>query len=766
MRLTLIPGLALLLAACAPDTVPEAPAPVEAVQARKDLPNVVIVTLDTTRADYLGAWGRENAQTETIDAMAASGLRFARAYSPMPLTIPAHSTLFTGLEVYNHNVRNNGDNVLEDEFVTFAELMKAEGYDTAASVAAFVTQRQWGFAQGFDAYYDDINPPAESGRKSRNEWREERPGNEVVDDALKWLENRPGENPYFLWVHLYDAHSPYKPPDAYAENQKDLYAAELAYVDDQLQRLVDGVGDEPTLWVIAGDHGEARGAHYELTHGLFIYNATQHVPLIISGPGIEPGVVEQPVGLVDVLPTVLSTLGLEVPTDIDGKPQPGNPHPLYLESFQLTDQYGYAPHFGLVDGDLKYVATPKPELYHQLEDGGETNNLADADAASIARLQTALEALAIEPPGAGTASLDPDTLAQLAALGYIGGSSGAATDGPLDDHKDHLDTIENLQRARLEQMVGAKDKELPLLEKALALEPGLLQPRLRAARLYTMQGDKEKAAMHLEEALSYNEDSTVALENAILLYGQQGELDRVHELTVRAITLHPDQERFQEFYVATLLNMGREKEGIEYGMKKLEEHPDLYTVAAVMGNHFASTGRWPQAEALLRRAAEAPEPRKDVNRHLGAMAAATDHDDAALEHFQIELESYPQNVQARGLLSKLLNKLKRYEEQYAQLEMLVRQMPQNPDYHQGLAMTLLNMGDAEGALAAARKSLETFEGHPGLQLMVANALGKLGRKEEADAAFEEAKRFRGTWDAAHPKPEMPGAPGAPGAQSP
>jgi len=764
MRPTLIPALVLLLASCAPDTVPEAPAPEETPAVARNLPNVVMVTMDTTRADYLGAWGREDARTETLDALAASGRRYARAYSPMPLTIPAHSTLFTGLEVYKHGVRNNGDNILSEDFVTLAEHLKAEGYDTAASVAAFVTQRQWGFDQGFDAYYDDISPP-EGKPKSRNEWREERPGDEVVADAIKWLDNRTGDAPYFLWVHLYDAHSPYTPPEKYTADQKDMYAAEIAYVDDLIQELVDEVGDDPTLWVIASDHGEARGAHYELTHGLFIYNATQHVPLIISGPGVEPEVVDQPVGLVDVMPTVLHTLGLDVPTDIDGKPQPGNPHPLYLETFQLTDQFGYAPHFGLVDGDLKYVATPTPELYHQLEDGGETTNLAGVDADAIARLQAALESMAIEPPGAASGSLDPDTLAQLAALGYIGGSAASTTDGPLDDHKDHIKTIELIQRARLEQMVGDKEKELPLLQEALTLEPALLQPRTRLARLYAMSGDKEKVVQIVDEGLEYHEDTMVMLENAILLYGQIGELQKAYEVSVRAITLHPDQERFKEFYVGTLLSMGREEEGIEYGMKQLAEHPDMYALAAAMGNHLASTGRWPQAEPLLHRAAQSKDPRKDVHRHLGAMAAATEHPDAALGHFETELENHPGNVAARSLLSKLLGKLERYEEQAAQIEQLIRQAPQNPDYHQARAMTLINMGDAEGALEAARKSQERFEGHPGMQLMIANALGKLGRKDEADAAFEEAKRLRVSWEAAHPNP-APTAPTAPGGETP
>ena len=729
-------------AAAAADPAAAPTAPVRTDRAREQgLPSVVLVTMDTTRADYLGAYGRADAHTENFDALAASGRRFARAYSPVPLTIPSHSTLFTGLNPYHHGVRNNGDSVLEGELTTLAEYLWASGYDTAASVAAFVTQRQWGLNQGFEVYMDQLPEP--EGGQARNEWHLSRPGDQVVDDALSWLEGRQSDRPYFLWVHLYDAHSPYKPPGDYAEI-KDLYAAELAYQDDVLGRLIEGIGDDDTLWVVAGDHGEARGRHFELTHGLFVYNATQHVPLVIAGPGIAPEVIEQPVGLVDVTPTVLSLLGLEIPEGLDGRPQPGSPHPIYMETHQLTDQYGYAHHSGIVDGDYKLVATPRPELYSMLSDEDEQVDLAGDKPEELARLQAALAGLEVIPrERAGDSEIDPETLAQLAAMGYIGATD--APEGPLDDPKDHRDVIELLQRASLEQMLGARDKEAPLLERALELEPRLLQPRVRLSRIYMQESRPDEAAAQVEELLEYNGESSVALENAVLIYLQQGEAGRAHELAEAGVILDPESTRFREFYVITLLQQGERDEALRYGLDFLRGHPEAYAVAAVLGISLAHDGDWKQAEPLLRLAARAEEPRRDVHRYLGAMAAATHHEQEALAHFEAELENHTQNLQARALYAKLLGQLERYGGQLQQIDALIRLSPKNPDNYQARAMTLLSLGRAQDALDAAQAGLEKFEGHPGLQLMVANALKKLGRDDEALAAFELAKQYKAAW---------------------
>jgi arylsulfatase A-like enzyme len=341
----------------------------------EDLPDVVLVTLDTTRADRIGAYGYAKARTDTIDALAARGTRFNNAYSPMPLTIPAHATMMTGLLPFHHNIRANGDNVLAPSFLTLAEHLHEAGYSTAASVAAFVTTRQWGFSQGFDAYYDSM-PEGEDADK--NFWHTERPGNAVVDDALGWLAVQPGDKPVFLWVHLYDPHFPYVPKEPYTESMADRpYDAEIAFVDDQVGRLVDAFADRKVLWALVADHGEGLGEHGEMTHGLFNYNATQHVPFILAGEGISAGVQEEPVSTADVMPSILAALGLPVPDGLDGKAQPGKADAPYAESYQLADRFKIAPHRMVVDGNLKLIDTPRPELYDVAADPHERNNLAD-----------------------------------------------------------------------------------------------------------------------------------------------------------------------------------------------------------------------------------------------------------------------------------------------------------------------------------------------------------------------------------------------------
>jgi len=735
----------------------EAPPPADAAPAR-DLPNVVLVTLDTTRADHIGAYGYEGARTETLDALAARGQRFTRAYSPMPLTIPAHATLFTGLDIPHHDIRFNGDKPLSEDFTTLAELLKAEGYATAASISAFVTQRQWGFSQGFDAYFDTIPQPEGRGRAGNNQWHQERPAEDVVEDALAWLDSRPQDQPFFLWLHFYDAHLPNHPPRSYLEvygddiDHEDLYDAEIAYVDDQLQRVVGALDDTPTLWAIAGDHGEGRGEHLEVAHGYFVYNSTQQVPLILAGPGIAPEVVEQPVGLVDVAPTLLAALELEIPEGLDGRPQPGEPHPLYLETYQLRDRLGYSPHVGVVDGDWKYIHTPRPELYHQVEDGAEVEDRSAAEPEELKRMQELLLSLGVEAPSAeDRADLDPETVEQLAALGYIGGDF-SDLDGPLPDPKDRGDVIRALQIGIIARIVGDPDRHKEAMREAITLDPKLVEPRIQLARQLGRDGELEEAAALLQEALEQRPESPQVLEPAMVALGQLGRLEQTLELCQRAITLKPESARFQEIYVGTLLNMGRQDEAIEHGVAYLEDFPDAHPVAAVLGNHLARVERLNEAVRFLLVAALAELPRMNVRRNLGHLAAATDNLEQALELIKAELEDYPGNQEARVQYALLLGKARRFEAQLEQVDILIKIGPDEPNFKQSRAMTLLNMGDAEGALAVLLEAQPQHPEHPGLMLMKANALKKLGRDEEAQAAFEQAKALKAKADAA-PRPE-------------
>ncbi len=483
--------LALLLIACSGDGAP----PVEPVESAP--PSVVMITLDTTRADRLGSYGYDKAHTETLDALAGSGRRYAMAQSTTPLTIPAHSAIFTGKYPARLGIRDNGSGVLQDAELTLAEVLSGQGYETAASVAAFVTTRQWGFAQGFDHYFDDI--PGGEG----NFWHASRSAEQVIDDVLDWKSNgrtKP-DAPAFVWVHLYDAHFPYAPdPDHLKEAEGRPYDGELAYVDDQVARLVAAFEGTPTVFIVVGDHGEGLGQHNELTHGLFVFQTTQHVPLFLSGPGIEPAVVDDVVSIVDTMPILLDSLGIEIPGNIDGLPIPKVPaRPVYLESWLLQSRFDLAPHLAVVDGNDKLISVPTPELYDLKADLTETAPLDNA--VRIAELQADLDAFGFEPPGGDAAHpMDAETLAALEALGYMQGGFDTVDAGPLPDSKEHRILIVKSQRADRLIRLQKRDEAEKVLAELIETYPHIVEFQTRRAQMLAKLGRPDDAEAVLEAA--------------------------------------------------------------------------------------------------------------------------------------------------------------------------------------------------------------------------------------------------------------------------
>jgi len=285
--------------------------------------NVLLITLDTTRADRIGAYGYRDIETPNLDALAADGVRFDRAISSVPLTLPAHSTLMTGLRPPHHGVRDNGGYFLDDRWTTLAEAARASGRQTFAAVGAFVLHELWGIAQGFDVYDDEFGDDPDV--KSHQMLRVQRDGAQVVERALEWLDQRDRGKPFLAWLHFYDPHHPYTPPSPFAERYAERpYDGEIAYTDSLVGRVVDYLRREGlyehTLIVVVGDHGEGMGDHHEPDHGIFLYDTTLHVPLIVRAPQQRyRGVVRQVVRDIDVMPTVLAYLGLEPPAEVEGR---------------------------------------------------------------------------------------------------------------------------------------------------------------------------------------------------------------------------------------------------------------------------------------------------------------------------------------------------------------------------------------------------------------------------------------------------------------
>ena len=339
-------------------------------------PSVLLITLDTTRADRVGCYGYAPARTPAMDALAADGVRFDRALSPAPLTLPAHASILSGRVPRRHGVRDNALFRLDAKVPLVQEAFRARGYATAAFVSAAVLDRALGLARGFAVYDDAMRGASESA---------ERTADRTVDAAYAYLDGVHG--PFFLWVHLYDPHFPYAPPEPFASRFKDrLYDGEIAFMDQEIARLVAKARTKaPALIVaVAGDHGESLGEHGEDGHGIFVYQATQRVPLLVSGPGVPKGrVVSGTVGLVDLAPTLAALCGLSGPKEPDGRslaaawedrPE-GAARDYEVESYFPLFSYGWAPLRALVRGSTKFIDAPRPEMYDLVSDPAEKMNV-------------------------------------------------------------------------------------------------------------------------------------------------------------------------------------------------------------------------------------------------------------------------------------------------------------------------------------------------------------------------------------------------------
>jgi arylsulfatase A-like enzyme len=432
-----------------PDLIPTLDSPAPASH-QFDL-NLLVVTLDTTRADAIGTFGGR-AVTPTLDHLASTGVAFDQTSTVAPLTLPAHSSLFTGLFPPGHQVHENGE-ALASRFVTLAERLKARGFQTGAFVSSFVLDHEWGLNQGFDVYHDPAVRPGVIDRESLR-----RPADQVVDDALDWLHEVDGGR-FFAWLHFYDAHAPVQPPPEFASpNGQDSYVGAIGFVDFQLSRVITFLDErgllDRTVVVIVGDHGESLGEHGEASHGLFIYESVMRVPLVIRAPfvSMKGRRVTDPVRLVDVTPTVLDLLGQMPAQGTDGQSlvplMSGAVKELGLEAYSESrysfDRFGWSPLQSLRQGRFKLILAPRAELYDLASDPHETINLfgqrAELAAAMTRRLRTI--APADTERAADLPAIDTDTRAKLAALGYVNGSASRSPHDaaePLADPKDRIE---------------------------------------------------------------------------------------------------------------------------------------------------------------------------------------------------------------------------------------------------------------------------------------------------------------------------------------
>lgn len=439
--------------------------------------NVLLITLDTTRADRLGCYNYRAAQTPNLDALAKSGTRFNNAITHVPLTRPSHASILTGTLPYHHGIWNNGPFKLQPESVTLAESFKAAGYKTGAVISSNVLFHSFGFTQGFDSYDDSL---------------QETPGSEpekVASDVVASANSMLGHHiqpPFFLWLHFYDPHFPWNPPEPYRTKfATSLYDGEIAYMDDAIGKIINKISTlgwmKNTLVVAVGDHGEGLGDHQEPTHGYMIYDSTMRVPLIISGTGVPQNkIIDSQVGVSDLDPTILEACGIKNQSDVDGKSfwkylQSGTipPSPVLLENRTIHYQFGWATLSGIRFKDWKWIQATTPELYDLKNDPHEKNNVAAKELKRADEMKSIWTRIKPKDSPTKNASpeLSPEEIEKLESLGYIasGPGSGSVEEGPDPKiYADLLVPIEDLIRARADERT---DLIGPLTEKILTKDP-------------------------------------------------------------------------------------------------------------------------------------------------------------------------------------------------------------------------------------------------------------------------------------------------------
>lgn len=606
-------------------------------------PNLLLITIDTIRADHLGCYGNATIKTPVIDSIAKKSLFFENAICAAPLTLPSHTSLMTGRYPIHHGTRDNAGRV-HDQEQTLAEVLKANGYHTYAFVSGFPLEHRFGLNQGFDVYNDEFQRteghPLDFGS--------ERNAQAVVNAFLK-VSKTP---PYFAWIHFYDPHAPYL---------NGGYKGEIEFVDKQLSTLIAKINLADTFVAVAGDHGEGLGEHKEWTHRIFLYDTTMHVPFFIAGPGITPEKINAQVRLVDFVPTILNKMKIESPKNLDGVILPSSAgNPALLESMFPQLQLGWSALRGVRTADWKFIDSPKPELFDLRADPKELHNVYSQHADIVKNLRAQLP----KDIPLQTQEISPEMQEQLASLGYVGGKNLNAN-GP--DPKDRI-AVWNLIEQAHDLETKDRNKSISLLEHARKSDPSNPMVLNFLAELYTDQSSYPQAKEILQIILRRDPKNVPAL------------------LRIARLSLKTGQPQEALKYADQLNKLGENNAETEL----------LIASAYLDQKHF-------KAAALHLEKSLEIDPDDDATRiDLGNLYLQLSEDQKARAQFDLVLKRNPQNVQALNGIATCLFNSKNFEqsEQYLRKALLIK--AQDPQTQMNLALVFSKQGRKSEAIEIYR----------------------------------------------------------------
>ncbi len=723
-------------------------------------PNLILLSLDTTRRDYLSCYGFDGKITPNLDRLAKEGILFEDPYTPVPITLPAHATMLTGLYPFQHGVRNNGAFVLDDRYVTLTELLKDKGFQTAAVLGAFPLDERFGLGQGFD-FYDDDFPPESSEREGD---LTQRLAAEVTGRALQWLDgpDRNRERPFFLFVHYYDPHAPYHPPAPFDERFADEpYCGEIAYTDAAVGELLDGLRSRKlmneTVILATGDHGEGLGEHGEPTHTIYIYGSTQRVPLIIrfpeAGPFRDDSWRDRRIGgtvnLVDLLPTAWEALGYsaaDLPEVAGTSLMPaiqqgaGGHEWIYHESLVPALEYGAAELRCLQAGHWKYIRAPRPELYDLQEDPDELRNLADQHEDRIQEMEARLaELLASEASPDSQVAMDQETIDKLRSLGYIAGGGRRDRTGPQMDPKDLRDIPMTIARVQTLAAHHRTETALVVIDSLLAEHPHIpTAQQLQCTYLIRLErGEDALAATEraLADCRGCPDETTLLMQraNAHLLLGNLGEA--MSQARVVQET-HPEEPELHNL-LGQIMQMNGNLDGARQAfLKEAELFPDDPRPWIRLGHLEQNRNRPTDAEAAYRKALKIrphdPEAKIMLSVLLTAVGRQQEADTLVDEVLQTH-SSFP-GAHFRKALS--LRRNGKFDQAIQHLRIALAIEPRNPLLLTHLGTLYADMGENDLAIQSLEAALATGQATPENFVNVGLFYAKLGRFQEAIDRWE------------------------------
>ncbi len=731
--------------------------------------NILLITLDTTRADRIGSYGYEAAETPRLDALASEGVLFEHAVTPTAFTLPSHASIMTGLYPPFHGVRLNGGVALADVQTTLAERLAGAGYRSGAVVAAFVVDQRWGLDQGFESYDDDFEMAPDQKLDLAGV---QRPGDRVVDIGLEWLEQS-DERPFFAWLHFYDPHKPYDPPEPYrsrfeGSGKSGLYDGEIAFTDSQVGRLLDWLDErglaENTIVVVVGDHGESLGDHGEKEHGYFIYDATVRVPLIVRVPGADLEGVRVPaqVRTIDVLPTILDLVGVEAPDPLHGEslvslmvdPEAIGPAHAYSESMSVHLQYGWSALYSVRTSKHKFIDAPREELYDLSRNPSESENLLQQEPEVAHGLRSALAALREEikagAPEIQEADLDEETLGMLAALGYVGGATAAPEGEDLADPKDKIHLYESVGYAAHLMTGDDYEEAAGVLEIVLDADPAIPQAKLLLATAYQNTGRVEEAKVVLDSFLRDDPDNTAALITMAKMLSEEGKNDEVLALAKRVLSVDDRNTQAWELVAGVHMNANDHQSALPPLQRAVEIQPKLTRPRLNLAVANMALGSLDVAEPLLEEIIAEHPKYPLAHFHLGLLYEEQGQFEAALKAYAEEVELFPSAFMPRFNLGNLFLRLGDPAAAEQEMRVLITEAPETPRPYLFLARVLLKQeGDLGEVERLARAGLERAEADDLKVLgyyLLADVYSRQGRQTELQQVLEKAQYYRSRID--------------------